>query len=116
MNDFEKLIISLVILASLVMVVLFFSPSVIEQRIKPENLPHQAQWVGGIDGGDWIDCQNIDDSTISCSIYTENSGELIEKSLFKGALEGNGLQIDFYDGSKIVTLNGVILNKIDNLK
>ena len=48
---------------------------------RPDNLPEQAEWRGGLDGGDWVYCERSD-GTYVCSIYW-TGGEIYSRQLFK---------------------------------
>jgi hypothetical protein len=81
---------------------------------RPNSVPVTAQWVGGSDGGDWIDCKPVNATEVKCSIFANVTGMLIENVTFKGkAIEGE-LVIDYYDGSRIVTIDNLEFKKIDN--
>lgn len=43
-----------------------------EGRERPDNIPVNSYYLGGIDGGYWIDTLKKSDSLIYCRIYTEH--------------------------------------------
>ena len=48
---------------------------------RPENLPEQAVWRGGLDGGEWYFCERSEESYV-CSIYW-TKGNLYSRQSFK---------------------------------
>ena len=44
---------------------------------KPENVPDSAVWVGGCDGGNWIELVDFKEDTIRFRLYADWNGELI---------------------------------------
>ena len=77
-----------------------------EQRLK--NDPNNAIWIGGADGGCWIQYGVITDSSIEATIFHEN-GEVWEKGILKK--QGNckisketlGKTITGFDGENLLT-------------
>lgn len=80
------------------------------EAARPASVPPAARWVGGKDGGDWIDCKPISEEQTQCDIYSQEEGELIEKAVFLGSINQE-VEIDFYDGERIVTTSGQIYPK-----
>lgn len=42
---------------------------------RPVNVPESGVWLGGLDGGSWIDCER-QSNQLNCSIYWQTTGEL----------------------------------------
>jgi hypothetical protein len=45
---------------------------------RPESVPLDAVWGGGIDGGYWLDCQELTEiqDAFYCMLYNDYSGDL----------------------------------------
>lgn len=76
---------------------------------RPVNVPAQAIWKGGHDGGHWIELVNMKNDTIRFRIYRDFDGALILDADFIPKT-GNDLHltranwdslIDYFDGEKI---------------
>lgn len=52
---------------------------------KPLSVPSTAKWDGGPDGGNWIDCVALKDSTnrFFCTVYEDQKGKVLYKGAFK---------------------------------
>ncbi len=50
--------------------------------IKPINVPESAVWVGGIDGGVWLNCSGDAIANLDCQIFADVTGVLVEKGKF----------------------------------
>lgn len=44
------------------------------QLEKPESVPESARYAGGIDGGEWVDCDAPDPGTLICTSFDKNDG------------------------------------------
>ncbi len=53
-----------------------------EEREKPSNVPKDAIWKGGADGGCWILFKTVKDNSVEAIIYFEH-GEVWDKGVFK---------------------------------
>jgi hypothetical protein len=53
------------------------------EPVKPANVPLSAVWIGGCDGGNWIELVSIKDNKIRFKIYRDWNGDLILDSDFK---------------------------------
>lgn len=85
---------------------------------KLQDIPSEAVWVGGVDGGAWYLCKKISSYKADCIIYNDNNGEVWESGIFttkSGSLE----EIDFlnsksyqgFNGDRLLLTNGAILRK-----
>lgn len=45
---------------------------------RPANVPQNAQWAGGADGGVWVQCKAIDKGVLSCRVYADVTGVPME--------------------------------------
>ena len=50
---------------------------------RPPNLPAEAIYVGGLDGGQWASCEGSEDGALHCSIYDSASGQVRYESWFR---------------------------------
>jgi hypothetical protein len=110
----KKLTISILTALSALIVVFLLIPQNGSEFKRPKSVPISAQWVGGSDGGDWIDCKPKNSKELECSIFANVTGALIEKATFKGETIESELIIDYFDGSQIVTTDNLEFKKIDN--
>jgi hypothetical protein len=75
-----------VLLATLVMVavvfLLFWHP--FHPPARPAAVPMTAKWDGGPDGGNWIECVPLKDTTSQffCTVYEDHNGEILYKGIF----------------------------------
>lgn len=45
---------------------------------RPTNVPQNAQWAGGADGGVWVQCNPIDKGVLVCRVYADVTGVMME--------------------------------------
>lgn len=50
---------------------------------RPPQLPPEAIYAGGVDGGDWVACDGGSDGTLHCRIFDHESGDLRRESWFR---------------------------------
>ena len=51
------------------------------ERIRPDSIPESTYYLGGIDGGVWIDTLRVDKTTMKLIIYSDY-GELLDTAFF----------------------------------
>lgn len=68
-------------LFSILVLVTAFSCSP-DKKEKPSNVPQDAIWKGGVDGGCWILFDKVSENIIEATIFYEN-GEVWDKGVFK---------------------------------
>lgn len=79
-----------------------------DKREKPSNVPSEAVWKGGDDGGCWILFNKVSENTIEATIFFEN-GEVWEKGAFKkfGSCQFSKevliKKIQGFDGESLIT-------------
>jgi len=76
---------------------------------RPNGLPEDAKWLGGVDGGYWIVCTVLDENVrYNCSVFEEHSGDLFVKGDYVSDDPMNvaELEFDFFDGNVFVTTDG----------
>jgi len=81
---------------------------------RPKNVPDSAQWVGGVDGGNWYRIKKVlSANTFEINVYNESSGELEIDTTFILNTDCTFKSIDSitlaksingYDGEKILLL------------
>jgi len=76
---------------------------------RPASVPVHAVWVGGLDGGVWVDVKGtVNDRTIECGIYNDQTGDLE----YEGKLVGppnkkpDLAKADAWDGRKLMFEGG----------
>ena len=83
---------------------------------KPKNVPEKATWLGGTDGGVWIEFLEAKDSSVALKIYSHN-GEVLKNTEYISSEGCRDIKlnkvtliedISAFDGSNI------ILNIIEN--
>lgn len=56
---------------------------------RPANVPADASWQGGKDGGNWFRCAEQSSSLYRCQVYADVTGVLIIDDLFKPTEKGS---------------------------
>jgi hypothetical protein len=56
---------------------------------RPANVPADANWQGGNDGGNWFQCTEQSLSLYRCQVYADVTGVLIIDDLFKPTEKGS---------------------------
>lgn len=88
--------------------------------IKPENVSESAVWVGGPDGGAYIDLEPTEEQRyFNVTVYAQVSGGI----KYKGKLKSNNILdsfntrdrsvYSFWDGDMLVLQNGEILKAVE---
>ncbi len=75
-------------------IIFFFVLERVEPIKRPSNVPLDAIYDGGPDGGNWIWCVPYKDSTniFYCEVYDDDSGITVYKGLFK--FDGKKISLD----------------------
>ncbi len=74
---------------------------------RPKSVPRYAPWVGGADGGSYVDCHdNVASNYDDCTIFNDSTGEAEVSGHFvlKGqnrAAKATELKFSFFDGHDI---------------
>ena len=81
---------------------------------RPATVPPSADWAGGIDGGEWVDCSVGVDGYNHCQIFEQTKGLLLLKSRY--VLQGLGrpatrseLRYRYVSGKEILLQGGLVL-------
>jgi hypothetical protein len=117
----KNLIVILVIfIAAFVIFYFLMSNRKITPLERQSNIPTQARWVGGADGGTWFEIiKALPDSSFRIKLYNDYSGEIIVDTIFVLSNECSSSKIDSttlikkirsYDGENI------LLDLIENNK
>jgi hypothetical protein len=51
---------------------------------RPDAVPKNAVWSGGVDGGMWIFCESNGLLELECKAYSDVTGVLVEEGIFVG--------------------------------
>ena len=86
---------------------------------KPANVPSDAQWVGGIDGGDWLICHEVSTRTMTCTVFADVTGVLVDEGIFtfdeehqsKIGSDSFYASLSYFDGERIKLRNGGFYEK-----
>lgn len=67
-------------------------------EVKPpprhKNIPATAFWQGHLDGGQWYQCKRSTDIySFHCTVYNENTGDIIISDTFTLYIENNGRRV-----------------------
>lgn len=54
---------------------------------KPVGLPASAYYLGGLDGGNWVDCSSDDGHQFRCLMYDNNNGRLTHERWFSNCTD-----------------------------
>ena len=62
---------------------------------RPTNVPAQAVWAGGLDGGSFVHCE-VDSSrdVNKCTVYNEDTGQVMEQGDFRLKTEGRAARVE----------------------
>ena len=103
-------------------VILYFAAGISckhdQTHVRPQQVPASANWVGGVNGGVWIECSIDDRNKVNyCKIYNENTGSIEAEGAFvlKGtqkAASRDELYFNSFDGYVIRMENGKVLEPI----
>lgn len=106
------LIISVGVVMIVVLLIFCKTTTNVQPPKKLENIPNQAVWRGGVDGGRWFLIDKVlSDTSVKMKIYNELTGELLIDSIFtldenciNNRIDSQTLlsQISMYDGEKIL--------------
>lgn len=102
----------------ILIVMIFLACDVQEKKERPIQVPKDALWKGGVDGGCWILFSSVTDTIVEATIFHGN-GELWEKGRFKKAskCELNRTEIvneiSAFDGTRLITGQGCSFKKVE---
>lgn len=66
----------------------------IRPPIRHKNIPTEAFWHGHVDGGQWYHCQKSNDIySFYCTVYNENTGQIVISDKFTIFVENNKNQM-----------------------
>ena len=85
---------------------------------RPFKVPSSAEWAGGIDGGEWVDCSSGTGLYNRCAIYSQN-GDLIFRSDYTleqhhRAATRSELRYRYVDGKTILLQGGLALMPVSD--
>ena len=81
----------------------------------PPSVPPSAEWVGGSDGGAFIDCMASENQSINtCTVYNDQTGDVWMSGAFvrsggKSGVLGQDLKYSGADGANIYLSDGSVL-------
>ena len=87
---------------------------------RPSSVPTAARWIGGVDGGDWIACQQRDQKSMSCQMFADVTGAIVDRGVFatrkeqKHAVGTNEFfaEMSYFDGERIKLKDGTAYEKV----
>ena len=88
-------------------------------RERPTEVPSDASWAGGADGGSWIRCEVREARQANyCTVYHENSGDIIAEGWFVLRDTGRAapladLTYSAFDGYEIHLEGGDVLTPVE---
>jgi hypothetical protein len=104
---------------SLLCLTFFFACLDPSEPDRPPNVPHQAKWIGGIDGGVWCSIERLKgENKFSFKSWEDFGGILIADGTFsvrdQNTAENLLDKLDFFDGKDIYFKNGPTVSLLDN--
>jgi hypothetical protein len=79
----KTIIVLFIVLITILFVVNYFTDSVTKPPKRLANIPKQAEWVGGVDGGNWYQIKKvISKNTFNIKVYNEKTGEIEVDAVF----------------------------------
>lgn len=85
---------------------------------RPPSVPEAAVWSGGLDGGNWFNCDSkLDSEYNSCTVYADVTGVVLETGRYqlkneKRAAMKNELQYSYFSAGEINLNNNKVLVRI----
>lgn len=82
---------------------------------RPKQVPSEAVWAGGADGGSFIACTFDEKSgSLFCKIYNDFSGVLVAEGHYNSGrlsrpIDTNKLKFSGFDGKRIYLSDGLVL-------
>jgi hypothetical protein len=76
------------------------------KRIRPQGVPPESIWSGGIDGGHWFQNISRSNDTLRYCIYSDYDGDLIVDAYFKLEVDDKYLNIIDYETIVLNSYNG----------
>ena len=81
---------------------------------RPPNVPLSAVWVGGRDGGAFLDCTASTDSLYACSVYNDATGDVWASGKFapegrESSMIVQASDYSAYDGRRIILRKGLLV-------
>jgi hypothetical protein len=74
---------------------------------RPKSVPRYALWIGGADGGSYIDChENTTSGYDDCTVYNDWTGDVVASGHYvldgkNRAANSTELKYSFFDGQRI---------------
>ena len=88
---------------------------------RPQGVPAEAVWAGGLDGGSWILCGGDTTRNVNtCSVWNDQNGALAETGDYRLLKEGRAasnseLKYEWADRAGWIGLqNGLVLDNMDH--
>ena len=79
-------------------------------RTRPESVPREALWAGGVDGGDWILCKKRHGRIYNCEVFGETGNRIsVGDYHYEGEEPWGRLVVVSHDGEIIRTECGKLI-------
>ena len=96
--------------------------SKVEAPPRPPLVPATAVWAGGVDGGNFFECDVDEKHSVNrCLIYNDSTGDVNGGGFFQlsglhRAAQANELKFDFFDGERIELTGGNCLVPVQPIR
>jgi hypothetical protein len=77
---------------------------------RPSNLPTDATWLGGPDGGVWLACVQLNPSRLRCSVFQEN-GDLLQSGTYSAKSTVSVTDLVAFDGNTLLTRTEALVHQ-----
>lgn len=115
-NLFETLGIAL--LMAMLDLLACHKPASLEPKRRPANVPQDAIWAGGADGGAYVHCAvDVYRQTNPCTVWNDYTGNIVESGDYKLMAQGRAaVQAELRNtaadfGGHIYLQNGLVLKR-----
>jgi len=83
------------------------------EPIRPKNVPMKARWLGGSEGGVWIDCAQMDKNTLDCKVFDPEKGTLLQDGKYVGQRPVVQSDLVAFDGITLLTRGEALMHQTE---
>lgn len=80
---------------------------------RPKSVPIKAQWLGGSEGGVWIDCAQVDTNALDCKVFDSGRGTLLQRGKYVGRRPIMQADLVAFDGRTLLTRDEALLRQAE---
>ena len=76
---------------------------------RPSNLPSTVKWLGGEDGGVWVDCAKENDKLLKCKIFDADNGNVLQSGYYKSRNKIEISDLVAFDGRTLISKSELLV-------